>query len=76
MTFFICLLLFVLLSAYIYVAKFVLIHCAQAVAVKQLDRNGVQGNREFLVEVLMPVSFIMIILLTLLDIVLMVIKDF
>jgi hypothetical protein len=25
----------------------------QAVAVKQLDRNGVQGNREFLVEVLM-----------------------
>lgn len=25
----------------------------QAVAVKQLDRNGLQGNREFLVEVLM-----------------------
>lgn len=25
----------------------------QAVAVKQLDRNGFQGNREFLVEVLM-----------------------
>jgi serine/threonine protein kinase len=26
---------------------------SQAVAVKQLDRNGLQGNREFLVEVLM-----------------------
>jgi serine/threonine protein kinase len=52
-TFFICLLLSVLLFAYIYVSKFFLIHCAQAVAVKQLDRNGVQGNREFLVEVLM-----------------------
>ncbi|KAL6983972.1 Serine/threonine-protein kinase pbl27 [Sarracenia purpurea var. burkii] len=26
---------------------------AQVVAVKQLDRNGLQGNREFLVEVLM-----------------------
>ena len=25
----------------------------QVVAVKQLDRNGLQGNREFLVEVLM-----------------------
>jgi len=25
----------------------------QIVAVKQLDRNGLQGNREFLVEVLM-----------------------
>lgn len=25
----------------------------QDVAIKQLDRNGVQGNREFLVEVLM-----------------------
>lgn len=25
----------------------------QVVAIKQLDRNGVQGNREFLVEVLM-----------------------
>lgn len=25
----------------------------QTVAVKQLDRNGLQGNREFLVEVLM-----------------------
>jgi serine/threonine protein kinase len=25
----------------------------QAIAVKQLDRNGFQGNREFLVEVLM-----------------------
>lgn len=25
----------------------------QAIAVKQLDRNGLQGNREFLVEVLM-----------------------
>jgi serine/threonine protein kinase len=30
---------------------FVLSH--QVVAVKQLDRNGLQGNREFLVEVLM-----------------------
>lgn len=28
-------------------------HCVQDVAVKQLDRNGVQGNREFLAEVLM-----------------------
>jgi hypothetical protein len=28
-------------------------YCVQAVAVKQLDRNGLQGNREFLVEVLM-----------------------
>lgn len=27
--------------------------CFQVVAVKQLDRNGLQGNREFLVEVLM-----------------------
>ena len=27
--------------------------CLQVVAVKQLDRNGLQGNREFLVEVLM-----------------------
>lgn len=27
--------------------------CCQVVAVKQLDRNGLQGNREFLVEVLM-----------------------
>lgn len=27
--------------------------CLQIVAVKQLDRNGLQGNREFLVEVLM-----------------------
>ena len=27
--------------------------CVQLVAVKQLDRNGLQGNREFLVEVLM-----------------------
>lgn len=26
---------------------------SQVVAVKQLDRNGLQGNREFLVEVLM-----------------------
>lgn len=26
--------------------------CIQIVAVKQLDRNGVQGNREFLAEVL------------------------
>lgn len=25
----------------------------QVVAIKQLDRNGLQGNREFLVEVLM-----------------------
>ena len=25
----------------------------QTVAIKQLDRNGLQGNREFLVEVLM-----------------------
>ena len=29
------------------------IHLYQVVAVKQLDRNGLQGNREFLVEVLM-----------------------
>lgn len=28
-------------------------HLTQAVAVKKLDRNGFQGNREFLVEVLM-----------------------
>lgn len=28
-------------------------HLIQVVAVKQLDRNGFQGNREFLVEVLM-----------------------
>ncbi|KAA8538867.1 hypothetical protein F0562_025559 [Nyssa sinensis] len=27
--------------------------CGQIVAVKQLDRNGMQGNKEFLVEVLM-----------------------
>ncbi|XP_035539391.1 probable serine/threonine-protein kinase PBL7 isoform X2 [Juglans regia] len=27
--------------------------CSQVVAIKQLDRNGLQGNREFLVEVLM-----------------------
>ena len=31
---------------------FELLHL-QVVAVKQLDRNGLQGNREFLVEVLM-----------------------
>lgn len=31
-----------------------LVYCLlQVVAVKQLDRNGLQGNREFLVEVLM-----------------------
>lgn len=29
------------------------IECLQIVAIKQLDRNGLQGNREFLVEVLM-----------------------
>lgn len=29
------------------------LHFQQVVAVKQLDRNGLQGNREFLVEVLM-----------------------
>ncbi|XP_042057289.1 serine/threonine-protein kinase PBS1-like [Salvia splendens] len=29
------------------------LHNGQVVAVKQLDRNGLQGNREFLVEVLM-----------------------
>lgn len=28
-------------------------YITQVVAVKQLDRNGLQGNREFLVEVLM-----------------------
>lgn len=27
--------------------------CLQVVAVKQLDKDGLQGNREFLVEVLM-----------------------
>lgn len=27
--------------------------CVQIVAVKQLDRNGLQGNKEFIVEVLM-----------------------
>lgn len=31
----------------------VLLDLEQVVAVKQLDRNGLQGNREFLVEVLM-----------------------
>lgn len=30
-----------------------LVSVLQVVAVKQLDRNGLQGNREFLVEVLM-----------------------
>lgn len=30
-----------------------LLYLVQDVAVKQLDRNGFQGNREFLVEVLM-----------------------
>lgn len=30
-----------------------LLYVLQVVAVKQLDRNGLQGNREFLVEVLM-----------------------
>lgn len=29
------------------------IYLLQVVAIKQLDRNGLQGNREFLVEVLM-----------------------
>lgn len=32
---------------------FVSYHREQIVAIKQLDRNGLQGNREFLVEVLM-----------------------
>ncbi|MBA0629101.1 hypothetical protein Godav_023711 [Gossypium davidsonii] len=31
----------------------IIVLCLQVVAVKQLDRNGLQGNREFLVEVLM-----------------------
>lgn len=31
----------------------IILSTVQAVAVKQLDRNGLQGNREFLVEVLM-----------------------
>lgn len=31
----------------------IFVSCLQVVAVKQLDRNGLQGNREFLVEVLM-----------------------
>ena len=52
-TFFICLFLFVLLFAYIYVDKFLFIHCAHVVNVKHLHKNGVQRNREFLVEVLM-----------------------
>lgn len=30
-----------------------MLNCMQTVAIKQLDRNGLQGNREFLVEVLM-----------------------
>lgn len=29
------------------------VHSHQHVAIKQLDRSGVQGNKEFLVEVLM-----------------------
>lgn len=35
------------------IADIVELKLAQVVAVKQLDRNGFQGNREFLVEVLM-----------------------
>lgn len=30
----------------------VTLHCMKVVAVKQLNRNGLQGSREFLVEVL------------------------
>ena len=33
--------------------SYVLFHFKQVVAVKQLDRNGMQGNREFLSEVFM-----------------------
>ena len=45
--------LFVLLFAYIYVDKFLFIHCAHVVNVKHLHKNGVQKKREFIVEVLM-----------------------
>lgn len=34
------------------VISYAAFHVPQLVAVKQLDRNGVQGNREFLAEVL------------------------
>lgn len=40
------------LTCYSSIGYIVLVHL-QVVAVKQLDRNGLQGNREFLVEVLM-----------------------
>ena len=37
----------------LHIADLLFFHLYQVVAVKQLDRNGLQGNREFLVEVLM-----------------------
>jgi len=44
-TFFICLWL-VQFFSYIYFSKFVLVHCAQVVAIRQFDWNRGQGNRE------------------------------
>jgi serine/threonine protein kinase len=37
----------------VYVSIYISFIAIQVVAIKQLDRNGLQGNREFLVEVLM-----------------------
>jgi serine/threonine-protein kinase PBS1 len=40
------------MAHYLYFAE-MLIHLLQIVAIKQLNRDGNQGNKEFLVEVLM-----------------------
>lgn len=48
-----CLGTFIYLCFKLLVFIIVLLYLEQVVAVKQLDRNGLQGNREFLVEVLM-----------------------
>ena len=42
-----------ILRLYFCGALIIILFFLQVVAVKQLDRNGLQGNREFLVEVLM-----------------------